>query len=80
MQAYFHYLRKFFISELTEKTARLTKRERQCLEYTAQGQRVEVIAKTLGLSLRTVHFHLQNANKKMGINNKYLAAMRWQRL
>lgn len=54
----------------------LTKRELQVMELTAQGLRVEAIAKRLKLSQRTIHFHCQNANKKLGTNNKYLSLLR----
>lgn len=50
---------------------KLTKRERQCLELTAKLWRVEQIANELGISTRTVNFHIQNANKKIGTNSKY---------
>lgn len=49
----------------------LTKREEQCLNLTVKMWRVEKIAKELGISPRTVNFHIQNANKKLGTNNKY---------
>jgi LuxR family transcriptional activator of bioluminescence operon len=51
----------------------LTKREQQILVLTAKGWRVEQIAKELGITVRTINFHIQNANKKMGTNSKYLA-------
>ena len=49
----------------------LTQREKQCLALTAKSWRVDQIAKELKISSRTVNFHLQNANKKIGTNNKY---------
>ena len=52
----------------------LTKREEECLLFTAKSWRVEKIAKELKISPRTVNFHLQNANKKCGKNNKYQSA------
>lgn len=51
----------------------LTKRERQCLDLTGKLWRVDKIADELHISPRTVNFHLQNANKKLGSHNKYLA-------
>lgn len=53
----------------------LTKREQECLRLTAEGFRLEMIAQLLKISKRTVNFHLQNANKKLGVTNKYLAIM-----
>lgn len=75
-QCYFHFLRKHLIQNKPKKEFGLTKREQQCLELTSQGLRIEAIAKNLGISIRTIHFHLQNANKKIGVNNKYLAVLR----
>ncbi|WED41812.1 helix-turn-helix transcriptional regulator [Legionella cardiaca] len=75
-QCYFHYVRQLLLQTVKSKI-KLTKREQQCLELTAQNIRINVIASLLGVSQRTVNFHLQNANKKMGVSNKYLAVMRW---
>jgi DNA-binding CsgD family transcriptional regulator len=77
-QCYFHYLRKFLLSKHASSKIQLTRREQQCLRLTAQGLRIEMIAKNLGITERTCHFHLQNANKKLGVTNKYLAITRWQ--
>ncbi|KTC67967.1 LuxR family transcriptional regulator [Legionella birminghamensis] len=74
---YFQQLRHFLAHEAV-KDANLTLREMQCLELTSQGLRLEAIAKLLEVSNRTVNFHLQNANKKLGVNNKYMAIIRWQ--
>jgi len=74
-QLYYHHICRLL--NLTERTAALgtlTKREAQVLTFTAQSWRVEQIAKTLKISERTVNFHLQNANRKLGTNNKYQAA------
>lgn len=76
-QCYFHYLRKFLLNGAMN-SVKLTRREQQCLILTAKGVRVDSIAITLGISQRTVNFHLQNANKKLGVTNKYLAIMRWK--
>ncbi|CDZ78903.1 Transcriptional activator protein LuxR [Legionella massiliensis] len=73
---YFHHLRQFLLREAVEDST-LTKRERQCLQLTSQGLRIDNIAKALDISRRTVNFHIQNANKKLGVSNKYLAIMRW---
>ncbi|MCL9685261.1 helix-turn-helix transcriptional regulator [Legionella maioricensis] len=76
-QCYFHYLRKLLLSEHEAAKIHLTNREQQCLELTAQGFRIGMIAENLGITQRTCNFHLQNANKKLGVANKYLAATRW---
>lgn len=77
-QCYFHFLSKELLRSQNQIGVSLTKREEQCLRLTAQGVRLENIAKALGISERTCHFHLQNANKKLGVTNKYLAVARWQ--
>ncbi|KTD51780.1 LuxR family transcriptional regulator [Legionella quinlivanii] len=74
---YFQQLRHFMAHEAV-KDVPLTQREMQCLELTSQGLRLEAIAKILEVSRRTVNFHLQNANRKLGVNNKYMAIIRWQ--
>ena len=40
---------------------------------TAKSWRVDEIAAELKISPRTVNFHIQNANKKLRVNNKYQA-------
>lgn len=75
---YLHHLRHFLAHEHVAPEALLTRREKECLKLTAQNMRIQAIAKELNVSVRTINFHLQNANKKLGVSNKYLAAMRWQ--
>ncbi len=54
----------------------LTKRELRCLELTAKNYMARDIAKALDITERTVHYHIQNLNKKMGVKNKYQAIQR----
>lgn len=71
-QMIYHYTKKMLdMSHPVEPLYQLTKREEQTLMLTAKGWRVEQIANELKISSRTVNFHIQNANKKMGTNNKY---------
>lgn len=49
----------------------LTTRELACLTMVAQHISVEEIAKKLSITTRTTHFHIQNANKKLGVANKF---------
>lgn len=73
-QIFYHYIKKILnLYNPPLVTNRLTKRELQCLSFTAQSWRVEEIAAELKISPRTVNFHIQNANKKLGVNNKYQA-------
>ncbi|MNS09081.1 HTH-type quorum sensing-dependent transcriptional regulator VjbR [compost metagenome] len=48
---------------------KLTVRERDCLSWTAKGQRVSMIAHRLGLADITVTKHLASARKKLGAKN-----------
>ncbi len=45
----------------------LSKRERTCLEYAAKGKSAKETARDLGITHRTVHFHLENARKKLEV-------------
>lgn len=73
-QIFFHYIRKILeLKKNPDITSALTPREEQCLLLTAKAWRVGKIAKELQISPRTVNFHIQNANKKLGVNNKYQA-------
>ncbi len=75
---YYHHLKKV-LPKKNHKTQlfKLTYREQQCLMMTADDMRVERIAEALNITERTVHFHLQNANKKLGTKNKYQAVNKW---
>lgn len=76
---FYHTIRKILdLDYLPASPYRLTTREKQCITFTGKGWRVEKIAKTLGISSRTVNFHIQNANKKLGTRNKYQAAYKYE--
>ncbi|MCC8977276.1 helix-turn-helix transcriptional regulator [Bradyrhizobium acaciae] len=47
----------------------LTQRERQCLSWSAQGKTMSDIAVLVGISPRTVSFHLENARAKLGASS-----------
>lgn len=49
----------------------LTKRESECLTLTAHRKSPEEIASLLGISKRTVNFHLENSNHKLTTKNKF---------
>ncbi len=48
----------------------LTDRERQCLQWSADGKTAWEVARILGISERTVIFHLNNSVTKLGAVNK----------
>lgn len=70
-----HYceaLRKLLLKEMEiDVNTGLSRRETQCLTLTAQRYCVDDIAKSLNITARTVNFHLQNINKKLGAKNKH---------
>ena len=67
----------FKFTQKAPASYKLTRREEQCLKFTAKSWRVEQIAKELKISPRTVNFHIQNANKKLGSQNKYQAVYKF---
>jgi two-component system response regulator FixJ len=54
--------------DLASRIASLTSRERQVARDVAHGQTNPAIADKLGIALRTVKLHRQNAMEKLGIN------------
>lgn len=68
----------FRLSELREKaaaTARptLSPRETECLLWVKDGKSNWEIGQILTISERTVEFHINNAMRKLGVNNRILA-------
>ena len=61
--------------ELAETTAPgLTERELAVLGLLSEGCTARAIAHRLGISPRTVHVHLQNIYRKLGVSDRLLAA------
>jgi DNA-binding CsgD family transcriptional regulator len=54
----------------------LTERERECLLWAAEGKTSWDISQILGISERTVLFHLQNAAQKLNVSNRAQAVAR----
>ncbi|WP_426105911.1 helix-turn-helix transcriptional regulator [Pseudomonas sp. TWR1-1-3] len=54
---------------------RLSCRELEILKWTAEGKIASDIGMILGLSTRTVNFHISSAMKKLGANNKTSAVV-----
>lgn len=61
---------------LPETEVRLTDREAAVLRWTADGKTSGEISEILGISERTVNFHINNAVEKLGTANKLAAAVR----
>lgn len=71
---FYHYLQPLLVESQSDSISyHLTQREIQCLLLTAKHYSVPTIAEKLQLSERTVNFHLQKANKKLGVHNKHQA-------
>ncbi|ATU74371.1 Putative HTH-type transcriptional regulator y4qH [Gluconacetobacter sp. SXCC-1] len=54
----------------------LTRRERECLTWVAQGKDTADIGHILALSDNTIKFHLKNALRKLGCHNRVQAAVK----
>jgi LuxR family quorum-sensing system transcriptional regulator CciR len=57
-------------------SAELSDREKACLSWTMLGKSSWEIGKILSISENTVVFHIKNAMKKLGTNNRTLAAVK----
>lgn len=69
---YYHYIQTHLLNEIPVKKAyNLTQREIQCLLLIAKHYSVTQMAQYLELSERTINFHIQKINKKLGTKNKY---------
>lgn len=55
--------------------AKLSSREIEVLTWVASGKSSSVIAALLGISARTVNFHVENAVRKLGAANRSQAAV-----
>jgi len=65
------------VFEETESEARpLTPRERDCLRLAAEGQSAQDIARVLRITERTVVFHLNHAEEKLGTTRRQHAIAR----
>lgn len=74
---YFHdQARADFFDVAEPGMIRLTEREHECLLWTARGKSAWAIGQILGISQRTVVFHLANAMNKLGVGNKIYAVVK----
>jgi DNA-binding CsgD family transcriptional regulator len=55
----------------------LTARETECLKYLALGKSIKEIARTLGLSPRTIEYYIQNTKNKTGLKSRGELLMRY---
>lgn len=61
---------------MPETETKLTAREISVLRWTADGKTAGEISEILGISERTVNYHINNAVEKLGTTNKLAAAVR----
>ncbi len=54
-------------ADVTQRVSELTSRQREILELVVEGRLTKQIAKTLGISTKTVEVHRSNITKKMGV-------------
>jgi DNA-binding CsgD family transcriptional regulator len=62
------------LTEASSVKAPLTPRELGCLRWVLQGKSDTDIAKILGISHTTVHFHIEGVKKKLGVKTRTQAA------
>lgn len=69
---YYHHIQAHLLDEIAQPPSfNLTQREIQCLLLLAKHYSVKEMAQSLELTERTVNFHIQKLNKKLGTKNKY---------
>jgi LuxR family transcriptional activator of bioluminescence operon len=69
---YYHYLQSHILNEIKEENSfGITAREIQCLLLIAKNYSVKEMAQSLEVSERTINFHIQKINHKLGTKNKY---------
>lgn len=74
---YYCYLQKLLLRlQKPKHKAKLSARELQCLILTAKNYSVAEIAENLKITERTVNYHIQRLNKKLGVKNKYQAVIK----
>lgn len=54
----------------------LSRREREILTWCAKSKSNSIIAELLGISAKTVDFHLANIFRKLGVNSRILAVLK----
>ena len=69
-------LRALVFEEAAPPTRPLTPRERDCLRLAAEGQSAQDIARALNIAERTVVFHLNHAEEKLGATKRQHAVAR----
>jgi DNA-binding CsgD family transcriptional regulator len=68
--------RPFARSKASAPPPELTRRERECLHWAAEGKTSWEVGRLLGVSERTAIFHLHNAAKKLEVSGRQAAIAR----
>jgi DNA-binding CsgD family transcriptional regulator len=69
---YYHHIQTHLLDEVSdEKAFGITQREIQCLILIHKQYSVKKMAQHLELTERTINYHIQKINKKLGTKNKY---------
>lgn len=68
-----HELQDLITSSQTNESSPLSKREQEVLHLSSQGKLRKEIAYLLGISERTVQFHIKNATEKLGAESRVQA-------
>lgn len=66
-----HILQEQAIQLFSPEQSNLSGREKECLFWVSEGKTSWEIAQILGITERTVNFHLNNAIRKSGCKNRY---------
>lgn len=66
-----HILQEQAIPLFAPEQSSLSTREKECLFWVSEGKTSWEIAQILGITERTVNFHLNNAIRKSGCKNRY---------
>lgn len=69
-------LRQLVFEEAAPRARPLTRRERECLRLAAEGGSAQDIARTLRIAERTVVYHLNRAEEKLGARRRQHAVAR----
>lgn len=74
---FYFYLQKLWLLNYKPKIKfQLNKRDIQCLRLVAKQYTAKKMAKVLNITERTVNYHIQRLNKKLGTPNKYQSLMK----
>ena len=76
MSVVYPYLFQRAYELLSPPNPNLSDRERECLFWVSEGKTSWEAAKILGITERTVNFHLNSAIRKTGCKNRYQAIAR----